>query len=62
MLVIDDNSDIRSYVKSLLSNEFRVLDAADGSEGIRLAMRYVPDVIVSDVMMLVWMVWNVAAA
>ena len=51
VLVIDDNSDIRSYVKSLLSNEFRVLDAADGSEGIRLAMRYVPDVIVSDVMM-----------
>ena len=51
VLVIDDNADIRSYVKSLLSNEFRVLDAADGAEGIGLAMRYVPDVIISDVMM-----------
>ena len=42
---------IHIYVKSLLSNEFRVLDAADGTEGIRLAMKYVPDVIISDVMM-----------
>ena len=51
MLVIDDNADIRHYVKSLLVKEFRVLDAADGATGIRLAMKYVPDVIVSDVMM-----------
>ncbi len=51
VLVIDDNADIRSYVRSLLSNEFRVLDAANGAEGIRLAMKYVPDVIISDVMM-----------
>ena len=51
VLVIDDNADIRSYVKSLLAGEYRVLDAADGRGGIRLAMKYVPDVIVSDVMM-----------
>lgn len=51
ILVIDDNADIRQYVKSLLSKEYRVLDAADGATGIRLAMKYVPDVIVSDVMM-----------
>lgn len=51
VLIIDDNADIRTYVKSLLSKEFRVLDAADGTTGIRLAMKYVPDVIVSDVMM-----------
>ena len=50
VLVIDDNADIRNYVKSLLTQEFRVLDAADGTEGIRLAMKYVPDVIISDVM------------
>ena len=40
VLVIDDNADIRNYVKSLLSNEFRVLDAADGTEGIRLAREF----------------------
>lgn len=51
ILVIDDNADIRTYVKSLLSKEYRVLAAADGATGIRLAMKYVPDVIVSDVMM-----------
>lgn len=51
VLVIDDNADIRMYVKSLLSSEYRVLDAPDGATGIRLAMKYVPDVIVSDVMM-----------
>ena len=51
VLVIDDNADIRNYVKSLLTQEFRVLDAADGTEGIRLAMKYVPDVVISDVMM-----------
>ena len=51
VLVIDDNADIRNYVKSLLTQEFRVLDAADGTEGIRLAMKYVPDVVILDVMM-----------
>ena len=51
ILIIDDNADIRSYVKSLLSKEYRVLDAADGAAGIRLAMKYVPDVVISDVMM-----------
>lgn len=51
VLIIDDNADIRSYVKSLLAKEYRVLDAADGVAGIRLAMKHVPDVIVSDVMM-----------
>lgn len=51
VLVIDDNGDIRSYVKSLLAEEYRVLEAANGAEGIRLAMKYVPDVIISDVMM-----------
>ncbi len=51
VLIIDDNADIRAYVKSLLSKEYRVISAADGTAGIRLAMKYVPDVIISDVMM-----------
>ena len=51
VLVIDDNADIRNYIKALLSREYRVLDAADGAAGIRLAMKYVPDVVISDVMM-----------
>lgn len=51
VLIIDDNPDIRAYVHTLLSAEYSVVEAADGAEGIRKAMKYVPDVIVSDVMM-----------
>lgn len=51
VLVIDDNADIRHYVKTLLAEEYQVLDAPEAATGIRLAMKYIPDVIVSDVMM-----------
>ena len=52
VLVIDDNADIRAYVHTLLNSEYSIIEAADGTEGIRKAMKYVPDVIISDVMML----------
>lgn len=51
VLIIDDNADIRSYVYGLLNADYSVIEAADGAEGIRKAMKYVPDLIVSDVMM-----------
>lgn len=51
ILIIDDNEDIRSYVHGLLHSDYTVIEAADGSEGIRKAMKYVPDLIISDVMM-----------
>ena len=51
VLIIDDNEDIRSYVHTLLHTDYTVIEAADGSEGIRKAMKYVPDLIISDVMM-----------
>ena len=51
VLIIDDNADIRSYVHSLLHADYTVIEAVDGSEGIRKAMKYVPDLIISDVMM-----------
>lgn len=51
VLVIDDNIDIRSYVRELLYPDYSVLEAADGMEGIRKAMTYVPDIIISDIMM-----------
>ena len=51
VLVIDDNADIRSYIHGLLSAEYSVIEAANCSEGIRKAMKYVPDLIISDVMM-----------
>lgn len=51
VLIIDDNVDIRSYVQGLLQADYTVVEAADGSEGIKKAMRFVPDLIISDVMM-----------
>ena len=51
ILVIDDNADIRTYIKSFLSKDYKVLLAENGINGLRMAMKYVPDVIISDVMM-----------
>lgn len=51
LLVIDDNPDIRTLIASILSDRFNVIQAADGSQGIRLAAKYVPDLIICDVMM-----------
>jgi DNA-binding response OmpR family regulator len=51
VLVIDDNADIRTYIHGLMKSDYTILEAADAQEGIRKAMKYVPDVIVSDVMM-----------
>jgi hypothetical protein len=51
VLVIDDNQDVRDYVKMLLQDKYTVIEAVNGQEGIRQAMKYVPDVVVCDVMM-----------
>ncbi|KJF45510.1 hypothetical protein LH29_09170 [Draconibacterium sediminis] len=51
ILLVDDHPGIRSYLKSLLKENYCVLEARDGIEGIRKAVKYVPDLIISDVMM-----------
>ena len=51
ILVIDDNQDIRDYVRSILEGEYNVIEAVDGKEGLSQAMKYVPEAIICDVMM-----------
>jgi DNA-binding response OmpR family regulator/signal transduction histidine kinase len=51
ILVADDNADVRIYIKSALEPYFKVVEAADGKEGILRAKEIIPDLIVSDVMM-----------
>lgn len=51
VLVIDDNQDIRDYLKILLRKQYTVIVAANGREGIQMAMKYIPDAIICDVMM-----------
>ncbi len=51
VLIIDDNQDVRDYVKSLLEEEYSVIEAANGEEGLKIAIANVPDIIICDVMM-----------
>lgn len=50
-LVVDDNFEVRLFIKSLLENDFKVLEAANGQEALDLAFENIPDIIISDVMM-----------
>lgn len=50
VLIIDDNRDIQKLVGELLS-DYNIIAAPNGREGVRLAARYVPDLIICDVMM-----------
>lgn len=51
VLVVDDNTDIRQYERTILQDEYIVLEAADGKEGLTVAMKEVPDLVICDVMM-----------
>ena len=51
ILVIDDNQEVRSLVKDILSPEYQIVEAADGLEGWQKASDIVPDLIVSDILM-----------
>ena len=51
VLVIDDNRDIQELITELMSDTYNIITASNGSEGIRKAVRYVPDLIICDVMM-----------
>ena len=51
LLVIDDNEDIRCMVKLLMQEDYNVITASNGLDGVRLAAKYVPDLIICDVMM-----------
>ena len=51
VLIVDDNADIRTYLRSILQGQYRLLEAEDGKRGLELAREQVPDLIVSDVMM-----------
>ena len=51
VLIVDDNADIRAYLRSILQDRYQVNEAADGQQGLSLANEIVPDLIVSDVMM-----------
>lgn len=51
LLIIDDNRDILRLVGELMKDDYNIITASDGKEGVRLATKYVPDIIICDVMM-----------
>jgi signal transduction histidine kinase/ligand-binding sensor domain-containing protein/DNA-binding response OmpR family regulator len=51
VLVVDDHPDVRAYIRRHLEPTYRILEAADGAEGLKQARRFVPDLVISDLMM-----------
>lgn len=51
VLVVEDNADLRYYIRSSLEPDYTVIEAKDGREGIERAAAVIPDLIISDIMM-----------
>ncbi len=51
LLIVEDNSDMRQYIRSILITEFSILEAPNGVVGLEITNRYQPDLIISDIMM-----------
>ena len=51
VLIIEDNTDMRRYLRDLMKKHYRVLEAENGEEGVKVAMELMPDLVLSDVMM-----------
>jgi signal transduction histidine kinase/ligand-binding sensor domain-containing protein/DNA-binding response OmpR family regulator len=51
LLIVEDNSDVRKYIISHLEDDYRIQEAVDGEDGLGQALKNIPDLIISDVMM-----------
>ncbi|WP_442589713.1 hybrid sensor histidine kinase/response regulator transcription factor [Pedobacter sp. AW31-3R] len=51
ILIVDDNDEIRNFLKLLLSGTFELFEAANGKEGLKIATEAQPDLIITDMMM-----------
>lgn len=51
LLIVEDNADIRLYIEESLHEDYRIIQACNGREGMEQAFSKVPDIIVSDIMM-----------
>jgi DNA-binding response OmpR family regulator len=51
LLIVEDNPEVRNYLKDLLKSSYEIFVAKDGEEGVEIAKEMLPDLIISDVMM-----------
>ncbi|WP_395062954.1 response regulator [Flavobacterium sp.] len=51
LLLVEDNDELREYIKEVLDTEYYIIEAIDGKIGIEKAIEFTPDIIISDIMM-----------
>jgi signal transduction histidine kinase/ligand-binding sensor domain-containing protein/AraC-like DNA-binding protein len=51
ILIVEDNPDVCAYIREQIENDYRIIEACNGEEGIRFARNEIPDLIITDVMM-----------
>lgn len=51
ILIVEDNYDVRAYIREQIENEYKIRVASNGEEGILIAQKEIPDLIITDVMM-----------
>ncbi len=51
LLIVEDNPDMRAFIRSVLENDFRIKEAVNGEAGLEKTLKYLPDFIVADIMM-----------
>ncbi|MFC4872995.1 hybrid sensor histidine kinase/response regulator transcription factor [Negadavirga shengliensis] len=51
ILIVEDNEELRQYLSEVLRREYNVLQASHGKEGLEIALHYIPDLVISDLLM-----------
>lgn len=51
VLIVEDNEDMRQFIRYILSDNYNLIEAENGEEGFEVAKKHLPDVVISDVMM-----------
>ncbi len=51
LLIVEDNDEVKFYLQSIFKNQYKILTAPNGEQGINTAIEFVPDIIISDIMM-----------
>ncbi|MCP9762696.1 ATP-binding protein [Lacihabitans soyangensis] len=51
MLIVEDNPDLRNYIASVFENQYQIIMAVDGEDGLSKALEFIPDIVISDLMM-----------
>ncbi len=51
ILIVEDDDDVRSFLKEYFEPSYKVIESTDGKHGLRTANEHIPDLVISDVMM-----------